>query len=185
MFADVSLEAVLIFIRAVFLIGACSVMALAFVRWRRDANLQAQRLFEQLDLALVEMRAMQEVITRIESRVDALSGQVEAGSRQPPVQAGTAARGYDLAVRLAKRGAPIEELVASCGITRHEAELLVRLHTSRTPAPHAPSNSRETSRSPAPESKAQVTWPLPSQPAASEPPRNAVRKRGSLLSVVG
>lgn len=185
MLAGISLEAVLIFIRAVFLIGACGVMALAFVRWRRDANLQAQRVFEQLDLALVEMRAMQEVISRIEARVDALSGQVEAGSRQPPVQTGTAARGYDLAVRLAKRGAPIEELVASCGITRHEAELLVRLHNSRTPAPHAPNNAREASRPSAPESKPQVAWPLQAQPAAAEPPRNPARKRGSLLSAVG
>ncbi|RMD79817.1 MAG: DUF2802 domain-containing protein, partial [Gammaproteobacteria bacterium] len=41
-------------------------------------------------------------------------------------EAGEAAYGH--ALRLARRGAPAEELVAQCGLSRGEAELLLRLH---------------------------------------------------------
>jgi hypothetical protein len=181
----ISVTAILIFVRAVFLIGACCVMAWAFVQWRREARMQSQRLFEQVDLALVEMRTLQEAVARIEARVDALSGQVEAGSRQPPVQSGMAARGYDLAARLAKRGSPIEEIVASCGITRHEAELLVRLHATRSAL--AQSASAASPQPAAHDLKSHGARPMPpQQAAAAEAPRPpAARKRGSLLSAVG
>ena len=38
------------------------------------------------------------------------------------------ARGYEMAIRMARGGATIEEIVASCGTTRSEARLLRRLH---------------------------------------------------------
>ena len=38
------------------------------------------------------------------------------------------ARGYEMAIRMARSGASIEEIVASCGTTRSEARLLRRLH---------------------------------------------------------
>src|SRR5688500_6653470 len=38
------------------------------------------------------------------------------------------ARGYEMAIRMARGGASIEEIVASCGTTRSEARLLRRLH---------------------------------------------------------
>ncbi len=175
MFETVSLEAVLIFLRGVLLIGACGVLGWAIVRWRRQLELDARRLFEQMDLALVELRSVQEHVQRLESRLDALAGQVEAGSRVAPQSSAASARGYELAVRLAKRGAPIDELVGTCGITRHEAELLVRLHNVRVvenPAPRA----REAA---VVERKPAVSPPE----TVAEPPRAPQRRKGSLLAV--
>ncbi len=39
-----------------------------------------------------------------------------------------APRGYEVAARLARNGASCEELMNTCALSRHEAELLVRLH---------------------------------------------------------
>ena len=60
--------------------------------------------------------------------MESLSERAESDSRLAPAGAVSSQRGYDLAARLAKNGAAVDELVASCGITRHEAELLTRLH---------------------------------------------------------
>lgn len=176
-FEGISLEAVLIFARGVFLIGACGVLALAVVRWRKQMELDAKRVFEQLDITLCELRGVQEQVQRLEGRLDAIAGQVEAGSRYSPQPTGAAARGYDLAVRLAKRGAPVDELIGSCGITRHEAELLVRLHSVRV-VNDSERAGQNTDRKP--------TAPTPiNAPTSAQAPeqRNALRKRGSLLAV--
>jgi hypothetical protein len=45
-----------------------------------------------------------------------------------------AARGYENAARMARNGASKEELMRSCGVTSHEAELLVKLHGQRQAA---------------------------------------------------
>jgi hypothetical protein len=175
MFETVSLEAVLIFSRGVLLIGACGVLSWAIVRWRRQLELDARRLFEQMDLALVELRTVQEIVQRLESRLATLAGQVEAGSRAAPPATGAAARGYELAVRLAKRGAPVDEIVSTCGITRHEAELLVRLHNVRV-ADTLPPGGREdpaAARKPAMDGRAPATEPAPAAP----------RRKGSLFAV--
>ena len=39
-----------------------------------------------------------------------------------------APRGYEMAIRMARGGASIDEIVAGCGTTRAEARLLRRLH---------------------------------------------------------
>lgn len=182
----VSLEAVLIFARGVFLIGACSVLALAVVRWRKQSELDASRVFEQLDIALSELRSVQEQVQRLDTRLDALAGQVEAGSRVTAQPTGSAARGYDLAVRLAKRGAPADELIGSCGITRHEAELLVRLHSVRVVNnSESVRGGRDVAANHNSERKSAGAAPInmAANAPSTEPARNAARKRGSLLAV--
>jgi len=42
-----------------------------------------------------------------------------------------AAHAYRLAIKLAQKGVPIEDLVATCGINRGEAELIAMLHPYR------------------------------------------------------
>jgi Protein of unknown function (DUF2802) len=97
--------------------------------------------------------------------MESLSERGDSDARLAPAGAVGAQRGYDLAARLAKNGAAVDELIASCGITRHEAELLSRLHVPKT---------RES---------AATAWNMraatPEQPAPAP-----ARTRGSLLSVV-
>jgi hypothetical protein len=150
-----SIETIMMVGRAVLLFGAFWVFALAFSRWRRADARQMQHLCSELQRTFAEVRSLHETIAVMNARMESMSERAESDSRLPVASAGSTQRGYDLAARLAKNGAGVEELMASCGITRHEAELLSRLHVS----------------------KQRVAAPQP-QPAAG-------RKRGSLLSVVG
>jgi Protein of unknown function (DUF2802) len=171
-----SLESILLVGRATLLIGAFWVFALAFIRWRRADERQSQELYGRLERAFAELRSLHETVTVMNARLESMSERAEFETRTPPVAATVGAqRGYDLATRLAKNGASPEELVASCGVTRHEAELLSRLHGAK---------SRESASASwqmrAAAEKPSATPPSPQQPT---PPNN--RKRGSLLSVVG
>jgi hypothetical protein len=124
-----------------------------------------QHLCNELQRTFAEVRSLHETIAVMSARMESLNERAEADSRLAPAGAVSSQRGYDLAARLVKNGAGVEELVATCGITRHEAELLSRLHVSK---------SRESATS----------WNMRSNEAPA-PQAAAGRKRGSLLSVVG
>ena len=178
-----SLDVVLIVGRAALLIGAFWVFALAFIRWRRADERAMVALHTQLERAFAEVRSLHETVAVMSARVESLSERAEAGSRLAPAGAIGAQRGYDLAARLAKNGSDINELIESCGLTRHEAELLTRLHGKKQREASAQTNWNK--RAAASTTPSQVTWPL--QAPASEPlarPAPTGRKRGSLVSVV-
>jgi hypothetical protein len=163
-----SLETVLIVVRGVMLIGAFWVFALAFTRWRRADERDSQLLQAKFEQAFAELRSLHETVAVMNARIEAMSERAETDSRRAPpvgVVAGGAQRGYDLAMRMAKNGATVEDLVANCGITRHEADLLTRLHAAKTPPQAAPAPQPQAQQQPQPQSTG--------------------RKRGSLLSVVG
>lgn len=167
-----SLETILIVVRGTLLLGAFWIFALAFARWRRADAKDMQRLHVQLERAFAEVRSLHETVTVMSARLESMSERADSDSRLAPAGAANSQRGYDLAARLARNGSTAEELVASCGITRHEAELVARLHGAK---------SRETA--------APLNWQMRSAPAekqaAASAPQPASRKRGSLLSVVG
>lgn len=173
-----SLELLLIAGRAVLLIGAFWIFALAFTRWRRSDEQESKALRSQLERAFHEMRSLHETVTIMNARVEAMSERAETDSRRPQMPVATAqARGYDLALRMAKNGSAVEDLVANCGITRHEAELLTRLHAAKSQPEVAAWQARQQQQ------VAQA--PQQQQPQSPPPqPQLTARKRGSLLSVV-
>ena len=179
-----SLDVVLIAVRALVLVGALCIFALAFIRWRRTDEVNNHRLHQQLERAFAELRSMHETVAVMNARLDGMSERAEVGARLAPAGNATPQRGYDMATRLAKNGADVDELISNCGITRHEAELLVRLHgASRTGGEVAISRLKqapESARAAAPTRSMQ-----PEPQAAPPPPAPGGRKRGSLLSVVG
>ena len=164
-----SFETIMMVGRAALLLGAFWIFALAFSRWRRADERQMQHLCSELQRTFAEVRSLHETIAVMNARMESLSERAESDSRLAPAGPVSSQRGYDLAARLAKNGAGVEELVASCGITRHEAELLSRLHLSK---------SRES---------ATTSWNMraKAEAPAPAPQSQAGRKRGSLLSVVG
>ena len=165
-----SMETILMVGRATLLLGAFWIFALAFSSWRRADERQMQHLCGELRRTFAEVRSLHETIAVMSARIESLSERAETDSRLAPAGAVSSQRGYDLAARLAKNGAAVDELVASCGITRHEAELLSRLHVTKT---------RES---------AAASWNMRAktpEPVAPAPQPPAGRKRGSLLSVVG
>ncbi len=125
----ISVELVLIAVRAIALVGALLVFAIAFRHWRRSATNDAQRMFEQLDLIRAELMLLAERVDRIETVAPrVIERPVVTETRAPVVTSSAAPRGYEVAARLAKGGATCDELISSCGLSRHEAELLLRLH---------------------------------------------------------
>jgi Protein of unknown function (DUF2802) len=175
-----SVDTLLMAGKALLLVGAFWVFALAFIRWRRADERNSQVLHQQLQRAFAELRAMHETVTIMNSRLEAMGERVESESRLAPAGATSSQRGYDLATRLARNGAGIEELMTTCGLTRHEAELLARLHAAK---PRDSAAASWQGRAAAPVARAART---PAQvPAAQPQPAPTGRKRGSLLSVVG
>jgi hypothetical protein len=162
-----SIETLMMVGRAALLLGAFWIFALAFSRWRRADERQMQHLCNELQRTFAEVRSLHETIAVLSARMESLSERAESDSRLVPAGAPSSQRGYDLAARLVRNGAGVEELVATCGITRHEAELLSRLHVSK---------SRES---------AGTSWNMRANAEAPAPQAPAGRKRGSLLSVVG
>jgi Protein of unknown function (DUF2802) len=158
LFSLPSLELLLIAGRAIALVAGLLIFAWAFRHWRKAAMRDTQRVFEQLDLVRSELLIMKEVMhhsthraentqsptgfrtdftdRRANSRGDQLRSdakpQIPFEARMPAIS-GTA-RGYENAARMARSGATKEELIRNCGITGHEAELLVKLHGQRNAA---------------------------------------------------
>lgn len=184
-----SLEVVLIAGRALLLMGAFWIFALAFVRWRRADDLASRALHAQIERTFAEVRSLHESISVMNARIESLAERSETDARVAPVSSGGSQRGYDIATRLARNGADVAEIVANCGITRHEAELLLRLHGSQrkqapqpqvrqqVEAPRAPaSRPQQQQRSQVEEEREMLTRQAPAPTG---------RNRGSLLSVVG
>lgn len=177
-----SLDVVLITLRGLLLIGAVCVFALAFIRWRRADEQNTQRLQQQFERAFAEMRSLHETVTVMSARIEALSERAEMGTRLAPASVAAPQRGYDMATRLAKNGADADELMSNCGITRHEADLLVRLHGASRSGDVASGRLKQQAQE-----SGRASWSMPAsqEPMQQEPPRQQGRKRGSLVSVVG
>jgi hypothetical protein len=63
---------------------------------------------------------------------------------KPKSLTNAAPRGYEVAARLARNGASSEELMNTCALSRHEAELLVRLNSGmKSSQPPAPASAKQ------------------------------------------
>ena len=122
-----SLEFLLVAGRAVTLLLALMLFAWGFMRWRRALQLDTQRVFEQLDLVRADLLIMKEVMRGSAQRTET-TPRASYESRLSPTPATSAGRSYEIAARLARNGAQKDELIKNCGITAHEADLLVKLH---------------------------------------------------------
>ena len=125
-------------LRAGLLLTTFGAFAWALLASRRETALGFTRLCAQHDQALAEINRLAAALSELSAQVHELSlpspmisRQVEAPAPPPPPQPSvtpSGARGYEMAIRMARGGASIEEIVASCGTTRAEARLLRRLH---------------------------------------------------------
>jgi hypothetical protein len=76
----------------------------------------------------------------LDARINALEKIAEQLARKEEMlqQKGRSDVPLEHAVRMAKRGAGLEELTRSCGLKKGEAELLLKLHAKREPVAEAP-----------------------------------------------
>jgi hypothetical protein len=120
------LEEVLLAGRAAFLVFCFVLAAFSFTRWRRAAERDTTATREQLACVLARLERLETSLAHLEPHLATLGDQLE--NRMQGGAGGGSSSSYPIAIRLARAGAHPEELVASCGLTRQEAELVARLH---------------------------------------------------------
>jgi hypothetical protein len=126
----ISAELLLIAGRAVFLVFSFVIAAVTFARWRRDATRSTAEIMAQNSLMLQRLAAIEERVATTSFRVAQLATQVESELRATAAPSDAQPR-YQAAIGLARDGKSRDELVAACGLTRQEAELVLRVHASK------------------------------------------------------
>ncbi len=125
-----SVELLLVAGRAVFLVFSFVIAAVAFVAWRRTLRAQTEQILQQTTIVLQRLAALEARIDATKVGVTELTERLDRSPPPLPAASGPAspAAGYQIAIRLAKGGATREELMAGCGLSLSEAELVQRLH---------------------------------------------------------
>jgi hypothetical protein len=129
--------------RAVFLVFCFVLATVAFTRWRRASERNTELFFEQNTLLLKRLYAIEEQLAASQAQLAEVREKITAVTtvagtmaerledneqRRTSAPAAGSAPSYQIAIRLARSGAPREELMTSCGLSRQEAELVQRLH---------------------------------------------------------
>lgn len=118
-------------------VGVAVAAALALgARRARAAQLAQQALSTQLSAVAGELAALRHengaqaaTLLALAARFDLLQRDLATDARHAaPATTGTGGSAFELAIRLARGGGSIEELMSACQVTRHEAELALRLH---------------------------------------------------------
>ena len=127
-----NIEFFLILGRAVFLVFSFALAAVTFTAWRRATRRQTEEVMAQNRSLLERLGEISARLESSEQRITELSQRLEQPTARP---AGSASgpQGYQIAIRLARSGASAEELVAGCGLTPAEAQLVRRLHAPPIP----------------------------------------------------
>lgn len=107
------------------------------LRARETALADIDRLRDARTL-LAELRGHGLALQALAAGLDRLERQWTLDARHALAPGRQARAGYELAIRLAQGGASIDELCASCAMTRSEAELVLRLHRDG----HSPATAR-------------------------------------------
>jgi hypothetical protein len=127
-----SVEFLLVAGRAVFLLFSFVVAAFAFTSWRRAIQVQTAQVLSQTNTVLQRLASLEARVDATKTTISQLGDRLERPAL-PPTGNGPSAS-YQMAIRLAKGGASREELMAGCGLSLAEAELVRRLHGSSSPA---------------------------------------------------
>jgi uncharacterized protein DUF2802 len=107
--------------------------SVTFAAWRRAAIRQTQlsgvhgaEVVKRLDGLDARLVATRNAIAQITETLERVSRKETTGNR--------AIAGYPIAIRLARGGAGVDELVATCGLSPNEAELVCRIHGAASAA---------------------------------------------------
>jgi hypothetical protein len=113
--------------RAVFLLFSFVIAAVTFTAWRRATRSQTEQVISQTNTVLQRLASLEARVDATKITISQLGDRLERPQATPST--GTSP-GYQMAIRLAKNGASREDLMAGCGLSLAEAELVQRLHGS-------------------------------------------------------
>jgi hypothetical protein len=114
--------------RAVFLLFSFIIAAVTFTAWRRATRTQTEAVISQTNTVLQRLASLEARVDATKITVSELGERLE---RPPALPSAGSSPGYQMAIRLAKNGASREDLMAGCGLSLAEAELVQRLHGSQ------------------------------------------------------
>src|SRR5215471_17553782 len=106
-------------------------LAWSLRRMRRESSVQLELLMASQQQSRVEIQALTEKVSALATLVAGIPARVERPVEVPraaPRREASPVRSYETARRLARSGATVEEIVATCGVAGTEARLLRRLH---------------------------------------------------------
>ena len=126
-----SVEFLLVAGRAVFLLFSFVVAAFAFTSWRRAIQVQTAQVLSQTNTVLQRLASLEARVDATKTTISQLGDRLERPAL--PATGNGPSASYQMAIRLAKGGASREELMAGCGLSLAEAELVRRLHGSSSP----------------------------------------------------
>ena len=133
-------------LRTLLLLAAFAGFGWAMLSARRQAADAHAQLAARMEAALGEIRRLSGQLIALGGSVESLGSRLAQAQEQAQAQAQARAqsqvaaprvaasggsmntRGYETAIRMARSGSSVEEIVANCGTTRAEAKLLRRLH---------------------------------------------------------
>jgi hypothetical protein len=117
--------------RVAVIVAAFLAFAWALRRMRQESAEKLEALLAAQQLARAETAALAEKIAALSTLVAGIPARVERPVESPrpaPRREASPVRSYETARRLARSGATVEEIVATCGVAGTEARLLRRLH---------------------------------------------------------
>lgn len=117
--------------RVVAIVLALGALAWSLRRMRKESAAQIELLIAAQQQARAETLALTEKVAALATLVAGIPARVERPVEAPrpaPRRESSTVRSYETARRLARSGATVEEIVATCGVAGSEARLLQRLH---------------------------------------------------------
>lgn len=127
-------------------LAALGMLALGRARKRAQQE-QIGQLHETLTALRSEYGAQTATLLALAARFDALQQQISADARHAaPAPSAATGSAFELGIRLARSGATADELMSACMMSRHEAELALRLHGSRSRAATPPTHGAAVAR---------------------------------------
>ena len=113
--------------RAAAIVIAFVAFAWALRRMRQESAGKLDALLVAQQLAHAETAALAEKVAALSTLIAGIPARVERPV-EAPRRDSSPVRSYETARRLARAGATVEEIVATCGVAGSEARLLRRLH---------------------------------------------------------
>ena len=119
--------------RGLAIVAAFIAFVWALRRMRQESAGQFERLHIAQQQARAEMQALGERLTALATLVAAIPTRVVERPVETPAppkarREASPVRSYETARRLARSGATVEEIMATCGVAGTEARLIRRLH---------------------------------------------------------
>ena len=112
---------------AVVIIAGVVTTLLCNARLKRAAAAQTFEILGQSARLADQLSELCSALAAADTRLATLAGRLDEQSRSTQAAAPTS---YNVAIRMARSGASRQELMAACGVTQQEADLVLRLHAA-------------------------------------------------------